>query len=127
MKISPDVSSSTSDRARDALIEDETKASAQNPPPGTTFGSLGIRSLAPPVPTLPLSSPSSERFPVVADVEFVGQSPTGKQLEKQTGTLTVTADHDAERPGFYDDTKPTCSLNLVCYRSGAKGCGLEQV
>src|SRR5262249_17179859 len=27
----------------------------------------------------------------------------------------------------YISTKPTCSLNLVCYRSGAAGCELYQI
>jgi hypothetical protein len=27
----------------------------------------------------------------------------------------------------YDISRPTCSLNIVCYRSGAKGCELRQI
>jgi hypothetical protein len=27
----------------------------------------------------------------------------------------------------YNTSKPTCTLNLVCYRSGSKGCELHQI
>ncbi|KAK4103374.1 hypothetical protein N658DRAFT_505733 [Parathielavia hyrcaniae] len=48
--------------------------------------------------------------------------------EKQSGTeTTAAAEEPTESQGFYDIAKPTCSLNLVCYRSGAKGCDLVQV
>ncbi|CAM1502098.1 Fc.00g040820.m01.CDS01 [Cosmosporella sp. VM-42] len=30
-------------------------------------------------------------------------------------------------PSYYDIDRPTCSLNLVCYRSGAGGCDLQQI
>jgi hypothetical protein len=54
--------------------------------------------------------------------------------EKQPGTIettTVAVEEESSplpaSPDYYDVTKPTCSLNLVCYRSGAKGCALLQV
>ncbi|KAK0641663.1 hypothetical protein B0T16DRAFT_461702 [Cercophora newfieldiana] len=34
---------------------------------------------------------------------------------------------DSNRPAYYNTSRPTCSLNLVCYRSGARGCALQQI
>jgi hypothetical protein len=57
-----------------------------------------------------MSSPLVERMP--ADVY---------------DSISKPAPGSAETPSFYDTSKPTCSLNLVCYRSGAKGCDLQQI
>lgn len=78
-----------------------------------------IRSLAPPVPNAAMTSPLVENMPL--------RPATPSPSEKQSGTETTTAPEDSKTPSFYDITKPTCSLNLVCYRSGAKGCDLQQV
>lgn len=83
-------------------------------------GSEAISSLAPPVGNNPMSSPnpntaSSEAGidDLVADKPGVGQNGRGGPVPTQLA--------------YYDVTKPTCSVNLVCYRSGAKGCDLQQI
>lgn len=95
----------------------------QDPPLGT------IRSLAPPVSTLPMTSPLVERMPPPPEAGgLVPQSATPPPSEKQPSTATTApAVQDAASSIFYDISKPTCSLNLVCYRSGAKGCDLQQI
>jgi hypothetical protein len=73
-----------------------------------------MRSLVPPVSNLPMGSPLAEKTPVPGNM-------------KRPGTSSITAVPGPESPGFYNTTKPTCSLNLVCYRSGARGCDLQQL
>ncbi|KAK3304955.1 uncharacterized protein B0T15DRAFT_256265 [Chaetomium strumarium] len=46
---------------------------------------------------------------------------------KRPSTKLTTAGKESESPVFYDTTRPTCSLYLVCYRSGARGCDLQQL
>ena len=70
-------------------------------------------SLAPPVPQDPMSSPNIAHRPTL-------MQGSGSELEVKPAPRTSPS-------GPYDITKPTCSLNLVCYRSGAKGCDLQQV
>lgn len=76
--------------------------------------SANIRTLAPPVANLPMNSP------LVAS-----NDPT--QLRPQTTANLIAGSNDAVQDTFYDVTKPTCSLNIICYRSGASGCELQQV
>jgi hypothetical protein len=45
----------------------------------------------------------------------------------ETRTIAVGEQAFPATVHFYDVTKPTCSLSLVCYRSGAKGCALLQL
>ncbi|KAH6972108.1 hypothetical protein BKA56DRAFT_660140 [Ilyonectria sp. MPI-CAGE-AT-0026] len=78
-------------------------------------------SLVPPVSNIPMSSPNVSRY---LDDQWT-EHPRSESKDEQEGVEPppITA-NDA---GFYDISKPTCSLNLVCYRSGANGCDLQQV
>ncbi|KAK3900318.1 hypothetical protein C8A05DRAFT_17360 [Staphylotrichum tortipilum] len=88
----------------------DTNIVAQDPPSGATG------SLVPPVSTLPMNSP------------LVGGDITRPKQKHLAGTETTSTHETAEStPSFYDTAKPTCSLNLVCYRSGARGCDLQQL
>ncbi|ROW03074.1 hypothetical protein VMCG_05749 [Cytospora schulzeri] len=69
-----------------------------------------IRALAPPVANVPMTSP-----------RIAGAGP------HRTPTIHTARPSSPNTEGPYDVNKPTCSLNLVCYRSGAKGCELQQV
>lgn len=75
--------------------------------PKTTTG------LAPPVPQDPMSSPLVAHG--ISDQINLG---------RETPPTDIT---HVPNTGAYDTSKPTCSLNLVCYRSGAKGCDLQQL
>ena len=68
-----------------------------------------IQFLTPPVPILPLASPAID---------------DGKQ--SRTGLLPDSPSAIPARDS-YDINKPTCSLNLVCYRGGDRGCVLVQI
>jgi len=70
-------------------------------------------SLAPPVPQDPMRSPN------IAHRTALMQGHNSESEVKASAHMAPS--------GPYDITKPTCSLNLVCYRSGAKGCDLQQV
>lgn len=41
--------------------------------------------------------------------------------------LTGMKDPRAASPDFYDISKPTCSLNLLCFRSEADGCHRQEI
>lgn len=101
-------------RAGSVQPEMETNGIVQGSP------SRAIRSLAPPVSTVPMTSPLVEKMPAPPAATDPAEKPSGTET-------TTAAIEDTENPGFYDVTKPTCSLNLVCYRSGAKGCDLLQI
>lgn len=73
-----------------------------------------VAGLAPPIGQLPMSSPGTAGY-----APPVHQVPMSTPHAPQPG---AGATHDA-----YDVSRPTCSLNLVCYRSGAGGCVLRQV
>jgi hypothetical protein len=77
-----------------------------------------LSGLAPPVPFVPMSTPGQNPRDI-----FPPPS-ASKGAPKTTDATTVLETQD---PSHYDTTKPTCSLNLVCYRSGAKGCDLQQM
>ncbi|KAK4248966.1 hypothetical protein C7999DRAFT_13095 [Corynascus novoguineensis] len=81
--------------------------------------SRAIGNLLPPVASLPMVSP------LVANMPPLPTEPISS--EKQLQMETTTIGEGIKRPAFYDTAKPTCSLNLVCYRSGAKGCDLQQI
>jgi hypothetical protein len=72
--------------------------------------------LAPPVANPTMNSP--------VDSDNGHATVTGPPLAP---TNQATGPGDAGSEGCYDVSRPTCSLNLVCYRSGAKGCELQQV
>jgi hypothetical protein len=111
------------------LAAASSPAPAQLPGPetnGTLQGSSSraIQSLAPPVSTLPMTSPLVDKMPR----RPLTPHPPEEKQPSTTETITATVDEPSPAtPHFYDVTKPTCSLNLVCYRSGAKGCALLQV
>ena len=48
-------------------------------------------------------------------------------LLKRDTALTNADEEGMDKAKTYVSTKPTCSLNLVCYRSGAAGCELVLV
>ncbi|KAH6889392.1 hypothetical protein B0T10DRAFT_548779 [Thelonectria olida] len=81
-----------------------------------------IESLTPPVPKNHLSSPLNS-----------SDATDGHLSVRPALQQTDTVEHEATTaPGgeiadIYDINKPTCSLNLVCYRSGAAGCDLQQL
>ncbi|KAK4454268.1 hypothetical protein QBC34DRAFT_290524 [Podospora aff. communis PSN243] len=80
---------------------------------------VAIGDLIPPVSTLPMRSPSID-----------GRAPsTFDGLDAPTTAPSVKNKPVSERnrPVYYNTTRATCSLNLVCYRSGAKGCDLQQI
>jgi hypothetical protein len=71
--------------------------------------------LAPPVTNKPMSTPLASM-----SAEAVADRP---QADKPaTSTAKEITSH-----GAYDILRPTCSLNLVCYRGGSEGCILRQV
>jgi hypothetical protein len=80
---------------------------------------VAIGDLIPPVSSLPMGSPS------------IGgrASPTLDRLDAPTSAPSVQNRPLSGRNGpvYYNTTRATCSLNLVCYRSGARGCDLQQI
>jgi hypothetical protein len=78
-------------------------------------------SVLPPLPTIPTHS-SSPNPTVLGSEPIVLNSRSSTSSASNTTTTPVQT-----RPAYYNTTKPTCSLNLVCYRSGAKGCDLQQI
>jgi hypothetical protein len=71
--------------------------------------------LTPPISRKPMNTPIMES---PAEVSANQQRPD---------TLTPDLNIDAASSNAYDITRPTCSLNLVCYRGGREGCILRQV
>lgn len=97
---------------------DEAPAFPSTPRRGT------IASLAPPIATLPLeTSPGFSIATTTGDV-FSNREPSlgASPVPKIEG---LKAENNS--PAYCDSRKPTCSLNLVCYRSGAKECELRQI
>ncbi|KAH6892194.1 hypothetical protein B0T10DRAFT_604969 [Thelonectria olida] len=92
--------------------------SVQPMPPYPTSAQT-VPELAPPVPNLSGPSPA-----------FGGQNYITTSGQANTTTVQpILPAPAAPAPGLrhYDTDKPTCSLNIVCYRSGQEGCKLEQV
>lgn len=100
---------------------------------------------APPVPRNPFGSPSSKQFgaldatcttaattqitdsPPISSIATPGDlKPTEFEGRAQTEKETATSP-SPQNTMHYVTTKPTCSLNLVCYRLGARGCELHQI
>jgi hypothetical protein len=95
--------------------------------------------LAPPISRNPLASPlhkPRDVFPL-----FGAPSPPLPPSESFASPLLppttpslgdrLSSDEVKTKPSkptiHYDTSKPTCTLNLVCYRSGSKGCELHQI
>ncbi|KAH7141045.1 hypothetical protein EDB81DRAFT_69686 [Dactylonectria macrodidyma] len=100
----------------------ETSESSNNTTWALPSGNAG--SLVPPVSNIPMSSPNAPRGTHYPDSQWT-ELPTLESKDDQGGIkppAIITSD-----AGFYDISKPTCSLNLICYRSGANGCDLQQV
>jgi len=76
----------------------------------------GMSGLAPPVSMLPEDSASTGLSATTAGGAF-----------QQRPVAFQASNADANCPVYYNTAKPTCSLNLVCYRSGANGCDLQQI
>ncbi|KAH7091576.1 hypothetical protein FB567DRAFT_277472 [Paraphoma chrysanthemicola] len=98
-----------------------TNVSAQSSPVQkamhTAFWGSGTDAsgLAPPVVQNPMSTPLSR-----TSAEVVGdQIRTNKAATNTKGEIISQ--------GAYDVLRPTCSLNLVCYRGGSEGCITRQV
>lgn len=93
--------------------------------PVTTTAPAGysstIPNLAPPVPNLTLSV--QQPFTTT----YTGAHLSTHQSFLPAPAPTPTGNSNPNTPRYYDTDKPTCSLNLVCYRSGRDGCRLEQV
>lgn len=85
-------------------------------PEPITASAFGLASLAPPVTQHPMASPGLGGPSLNLD------SPLGPSSANIADAATATPSRDA-----YDVNRPTCSLNLVCYRGGAQGCVLYQV
>lgn len=95
--------------------------------------------LAPPISRNPLASPLNK--PEGMFTSFRAPSPLLPSSESVSSPLLPpTTPSLVERPSseevkskprkptvHYDTSKPTCTLNLVCYRSGSKGCELHQI
>lgn len=76
-------------------------------------------SVLPPLSTIPTHSPNPN---------VLGSEPLSLKSRSSTSSTAKTTTTPAQtRPAYYNTSKPTCSLNLVCYRSGAKGCDLQQI
>ncbi|KAF4458096.1 hypothetical protein F53441_104 [Fusarium austroafricanum] len=97
-------------------------------------------SLIPPVMHIPMDSPNKpdETFWSRPSLDSNGRdlvsvlNDTNRQSTQQvpqqprgSGESSHAVDVTTEDVGFYNIDKPTCSLNLVCYRSNA--CDLQQV
>lgn len=90
--------------------------STLEPPNAEEAMTTNMRDIAPPVANLPMchsplsvndsGNPKSDSEPQISPVQEISPDDTGI---------------------CYNMVKPTCSLNLICYRSGAKGCKLGKV
>lgn len=75
-------------------------------------------SVLPPLSTIPTHS---------LNPTVLGSEPLSLKSRSSTSSTAKTTTPAQTRPAYYNTSKPTCSLNLVCYRSGAKGCDLQQI
>jgi hypothetical protein len=95
--------------------------------------SRGVKSLETVVAPYNATRPSSEaaqdgtekkvKEPVVDHSDYTFARKPSLGLSQNSSILTA----EDSMVRNYIDTKPTCTLNLVCYRSGASGCKLHQV
>lgn len=86
---------------------------------------IGIATFAPPVSTIPLEA--SPGFSLTTPTDGFLPGPKPNPGAHRVVKTAETIETDAGGPTYYNTNKPTCSLNLVCYRSGAKGCELQQI
>jgi hypothetical protein len=95
--------------------------------------------LAPPVSRNPLASPlpkTQDFFPQFGASPLLTPSrdtvesplvpPPSPFLGQHLNAEDIRA-APSKGPAYYDTSKPTCTLNLVCYRYGTKGCELHQI
>lgn len=91
-------------------LQFDANTSGNNQPPSLD----AMTGLLPPVRQDPLNSPYA-----ATHKEPINPDPGDEQASNYGG--------EGANNASYDTSKPTCSLNLVCYRSGAKGCDLQQI
>ncbi|OIW24903.1 hypothetical protein CONLIGDRAFT_684805 [Coniochaeta ligniaria NRRL 30616] len=92
-------------------------------PPGSN--SYLFRYMFPPVSNIPMDTPGlGPKDPIGFDSPILRPPSPGVSTQ---GPADTTFASETVRPSHYDTTKPTCSLNLVCYRSGSRGCDLQQI
>lgn len=100
--------------------------------PGLGFNATGPASplgsnsnLIPPVSNIPMDTPGlGPRDRIASGSPILG--PQSPDISTQ-GPADTNHASEIIQPSYYDTTKPTCSLNLVCYRSGSRGCDLQQI
>lgn len=111
----------------------------------TGMEDTSIDPAAPPVSRNPLASPMFKQInafevvsPTVATTQLVDSPLITPRIQLKKLEPTDPKDRGRTEKGVatspssqdtlhYITTKPTCSLNLVCYRSGARGCELHQI
>jgi hypothetical protein len=71
---------------------------------------------------LPIPPTISATLPSLNTYSYTHPSTVAHQLSVHPPTLQTVAS-----PGFDGLNKPTCSLNLMCYRSGSQGCIRRQI
>lgn len=109
-----------------------------------------IVGLAPPVTQKPMTSPAYPSYEPMSPAqkamhdafwpELTSLTPPVSQKPMSTPIIASKAEHsfghapyatknpsNGRTSGAYDISRPTCSLNLVCYRGGTEGCILRQL
>lgn len=98
-------------------------------PPGTSPNSLGTPNANTSTwlsnPGAPRLAPSAYESSTVS-LGASGLAPPIARLPMGTPGI-VPSDESVPGSDAYDVDRPTCSLNLVCYRGGAQGCILRQI
>jgi len=91
----------------------------------STWVSTGrnISNIAPPVSLAAMISPDPDG---TSHVPWNSEDTRPEALKVMTEKAATSATATVNT-AYYNISKPTCSLNLVCYRSGAKGCELQQI
>lgn len=105
-------------------------------PPVSTMVPMNMLGLEDSGGAIPVPVPPMVMGPLPPSIDplaYMWRQPSPKQALGPGESLlppvqtAVTGDDDNISNTHYDTNKPTCSLNLVCYRSGAKGCDLQQM
>jgi hypothetical protein len=107
-----------------------------------------LNPVAPPLSRNPLASPANKSenvfenlipMPAIPPISQQVDSPlfpptTTSNIANDSSSQVISLEKDASTASERHtettneiNTKPTCSLNLVCYRSGTKGCELFQI
>jgi hypothetical protein len=111
-------------------------------PPNTP--TQGMRTVVPPLhnpfasPGLPSDkqlAPMPEKKSLGFSADLYAISPPSTQLHKKKSTMDISEGSDDQPLDWakyqntpeYVSKHPTCALNLVCYRTGTKGCELHQI